>query len=409
MNNQSIQKECIERIINSEEFAGSTTYKSYLTYLVNAKDTGKCLKETTIAIEFFGKTADFNPAEDATVRSHTYTLRKKLETYYLKEGKEDKYRLEIPKGHYEVIFVPVSEDSVSTKSIYTKLAKHKVYFLIITVLCIFIAFLWIQNRSLELILQNYHTIEQSDPIWKDYLKSELPILLVIGDHFFFTDYSDTYENLLAIRDGRINSLEDLENFLSTHPGANLKQADEPYFPYHSIWALPPILSILYSANQKPILRKSSSLSPQILDEYNIIYVGSIKTLYILKHTLSKSHLRFEIAPHKVEYLAPDSTAPQIFHTNLHSAGPNEDLVIVLKLPGPARNTIFIIASYHSLGAPEIANYLTSASKRVEVEQIFHSKYGQIPEYFEILFRVTGIDKTAYNSEILICNKISSEQ
>ncbi len=409
MNSQSIQKECVEKIINSEEFAGSTTYKSYLTYLVNAKDTGKSLKETTIAIEFFGKTADFNPAEDTTVRSHTYTLRKKLETYYLKEGKADKCRLEIPKGHYEVIFVPVSEDSTSTKSILTRLAQHKMYLLLIALLCVFIAFLWMQNRSLELRLQNYHTIEQNDPIWKDYLKSELPILIVIGDHFFFTEYSDIYENLLAIRDGRINSLEDLENFKSTHPGANLKQADEPYFPYHSIWALPPILSALYSTNQKPILRKSSSLSPQILDEYNIIYIGSIKTLYVLKHTLSKSHFRFEIAPHKVKYMTPDSTAPKIFQTNLHSSGPNEDLVLALKLPGPVKNSIFIIASYHSLGAPEIANYLTNPQTRLELEKNFKDKFGTVPQYFELLFRVTGIDKTAYNTELLVYDEIRVEE
>ena len=60
----SLQRECVDKILRSEEFTGSATYKSYLTYLVDAKAAGKSLKENTIAIEFFGKSSDFNPAED---------------------------------------------------------------------------------------------------------------------------------------------------------------------------------------------------------------------------------------------------------------------------------------------------------------------------------------------------------
>jgi len=404
----SLQKECVDKILRSEEFAGSATYKSYLTYLVDAKAAGKSLKETTIAIEFFGKSSNFNPAEDAVVRSHTYTLRKKLETYYLKEGKEDKCRLKIPKGHYEVIFFPASEDAITVKNLFTHFIKNKVYVLIISLLLMTIALLFIQNRSLQENLENYYIIDKDSPIWRDYLQSKIPILIAIGDHFFFTMDSNIYQNLLAVRDGKINSLEDLENFKSEISDKNLRQADEPYFPYHSIWSLPPILSILYFANQKPILRKSSSLSPQILDEYNIIYLGSIKSLYILKHTLLKSHFRFKIAPHRIEYLAPDKDSVQYFSTTLHSDGPNEDLVLALKLPGPLNNSIFIIASYHSLGAPEISNFLINPSTQLNLEKKFQEKCGYMPQYFEILFRVTGIDKTAYNTELLIYEEIPKE-
>ena len=72
------QKKYLEKILNSKEFSGSKIYKSYLTYLIDAANEGKELKETTIAIEVFGKDAGFNPAEDTIVRSHTYNLRKKL-------------------------------------------------------------------------------------------------------------------------------------------------------------------------------------------------------------------------------------------------------------------------------------------------------------------------------------------
>lgn len=406
MNNFVLQKDCVEKILNSQEFAGSSIYKSYVTYLVEAAAEGRELKEATIAIEFFGKDASFNPAEDTIVRSHTYKLRKKLEMYYLKEGKEDKYRLRIPKGHYEVAFVPLAENKFTSENIIEYLKHNKIFFIIIAALCAGIAYLWIHDQNLENRLNRYAIVDKADPIWKDYLQSDLPILIAVGDHFFFNEYTDTYENLLAIRDGKINSIEDLRDFNARHPDRKIQPADEPYFPYHSIWSLPPVLSLLYSVNEKPILRKSSAVSPQMLNEYNIVFVGSIKTLYTLKHIiLTNSHFRFEISPHMVEYIPPDTTSAKSFKTSLHSPGPNEDLVLALKLPGPVGNSIIIIASYHSLGAPEIANYLTNPETRKELEKKFQEKFNNMPQYFELLFRVTGIDKTAYNTELLIYNEI----
>lgn len=401
----SIQKEYINKILNSKEFSSSKIYKSYLTYLLDASKEGKELKETTIALEVFGKHAGFNPAEDTIVRSHTYNLRKKLETYYYSEGKEDKYKLEIPKGHYGVTFVPVSENHFASPNRFATFTQNKYFFILISFLILAIGFLWFRNRT---SLHKYQIIDNNDPIWKDYLQSRLPVLIIVGDHFFFNDLNSRYDQVIAIRDGKVNSMEDLEELRARYPDRNLVPASEPYFPYHSIWSLPPILSLFYSANQTPILRKSSSLSPQMLDEYNMVFLGSIKTLYILKHTLAKSHFRFEISPHKIIYSQQDSTSDKLFETSLHSPGPNDDLVLAMKLPGPKQNSIFIIASFHSLGAPEIAAYLAEADTRQHLEDLFREKFNRVPKYFEVLFRVTGIDKTAYNTEVLIYNELPAE-
>jgi hypothetical protein len=400
---ESTQIKLLEKILNSDEFSHSKIYQTFLTYLVESAQRGKELKETTIAIEVFGKDSSFNPAEDTIVRSHTYTLRKKLESYYFHEGKDEKYRLKIPKGHYEIKFVPVSLNIVHPKILFRLLSK-KYYFIIILTLCGLVLFQLSQNRSIRIKLKDYQIIDKNDPIWKEYLQSDLPILVVLGDHFFFNDYSEKYQSQIGIRHPKVNSVED---FQSLYPNIRIEPSPEPYFPYHSIWSLPPILSILFSVNETPILRKSSDVSPQMLDEYNIIFLGSIKTLYKLKHTLLKSHFQYEIAPHKVIYSPPDSNSVRIFKTSLHSPGPNEDLVLALKLPGPIGNSIFIIASFHSLGVPEITYYLTTPSRRIKLDQLFKERYDKIPQYFEILFRVTGIDKTAYSTEILVCNKIAS--
>ena len=178
-----LQKESIEKILNSEEFSGSHIYKSYLSYLIEAKQQGKSLKESTIAIEFFGKSAEFNPAEDTIVRSHTYNLRKKLETYYLKEGKDDKFRIKIPKGHYEVSIVPASENDLALTRRIKDFIQNKFWIPIILLLLIALAAIVFQNRSLEKKLHQYQIIEPSDAIWNDYLQSKLPVLIAVGANF----------------------------------------------------------------------------------------------------------------------------------------------------------------------------------------------------------------------------------
>ena len=136
-----------------------------------------------------------------------------------------------------------------------------------------------------------------------------PSSLVIGNHFFFNEYIKEYQDTLTCRIPAINSLEE---FMAAYPKAIVNRAPEPYFPYHSIWSIPPILSILYSANKNPILKKSSDINPQMLNEYNIIYLGSIKTLEIMRHTLLESHFSFHITPHIVTFSPPDgSGAPGI--------------------------------------------------------------------------------------------------
>ena len=395
----------LAKILESEEFASSKIYKSYLSYLVKANQEGKNLKEATIAIEFFGKDAHFNPSEDTIVRTHTFALRKKLESYYYHEGREDKMRLVLPKGgHYEVVLMPIA-DTLSPSHQFKSFIKKNVHYLTILSLLALIASMAIYNCHLKQELSDYRIIDLNDPIWRDYLQSSLPILIVAGDHFFYEQRRPEFEDILTIRNPKINSMEEFQAMALNN---TYRAANEPYFPYHSIWSLPPILSILYSAKEEPILRKSSSISPQILNEYNIIFVGSIKTLYILKHTLMESHFDFTISPHSVIYTPKDTSATQIFSTTLHSSGPNDDLVLVVKVPGPKKNSIFIIASFHSLGAPEIARYLTHPVLRTRLDHTFSEKLGYIPDYFELLFRVSGIDKTAYSTELLICEEIPTK-
>jgi len=408
MNNDNSQQKLLEKIQKSQEFSSSSIYGNYLNYLVEASVQGKDLKETTIAIEFLNKDSDFNPSEDTIVRSHTYKLRKKLERYYFTEGKDDKYRFHIPKGHYEIQFSKIDQKSFIPSNSLTLIQKKFLYVLLAVMFGSTI-YLIFENVALKNKINSYKTVPYEDFVWKEIIKSELPTLVAPGDHFIFNMHSDELKKEIGVRDMTINSEENLDNLNISLPGLEAYRSPEPYFPYHSIWTLPPVLSILYSYNKKVIMRKSSIITPQMLDEYNIIFVGSIKTLYTLKHVVSRTHFDFNISPHEILYNDPDSNITKTYTTSLHSSGPNEDLVLALKIRGPVNNSILIVASFHSLGAPEIANYLTNPQQNEELKKLLEADEQHPAQYFEILFKVTGIDKTAYKTEILEYNISGSNE
>src|ERR1700686_4473403 len=58
------------------------------------------VKESLIAVEVFGRPADYDPKRDPVVRAEASRLRARLAEYYQSEGKHDPLIIEIPKGGY---------------------------------------------------------------------------------------------------------------------------------------------------------------------------------------------------------------------------------------------------------------------------------------------------------------------
>ena len=92
----------IEKIANSSLLHGSESLCKLLRYLGrNAVDSpGAHLKEYQIATEVFGRSSDFDPQMDSTVRVQVGRLRQKLHEYYTSEGLEDPILVDLPKGSY---------------------------------------------------------------------------------------------------------------------------------------------------------------------------------------------------------------------------------------------------------------------------------------------------------------------
>ncbi|HUO25641.1 MAG TPA: helix-turn-helix domain-containing protein [Candidatus Aquilonibacter sp.] len=96
----------IERLTNSHSLRGSESLCKLLRYLAehSLAHPPSTVKEYQIATEVFGRSADFDPQADSTVRVQAGRLRIKLAEYYAAEGADDPIMVEVPKGSYVLSF-----------------------------------------------------------------------------------------------------------------------------------------------------------------------------------------------------------------------------------------------------------------------------------------------------------------
>ena len=96
----------IDHIIKSHSLRGSESLCKLLQYLAKQAlyHPDAPVKEYQIATEVYGRSADFDPQSDSTIRVQAGRLRLKLAEYYAGEGAGDPILVKIPKGSYHLTF-----------------------------------------------------------------------------------------------------------------------------------------------------------------------------------------------------------------------------------------------------------------------------------------------------------------
>jgi hypothetical protein len=111
-------REELARVLSSTEFRTSKRSQEFLRYVVEhvLSGQGDLLKERTIGIEVFGRSTDYDPGEDATVRVKAGEVRKRLVLYYSEQGSLDPVRIELPLGAYVPEFHAIDTAPAALKS-----------------------------------------------------------------------------------------------------------------------------------------------------------------------------------------------------------------------------------------------------------------------------------------------------
>jgi len=365
----------LNKVLNSQCLSGSVVLKELFKYMVTKSINGEVPKEMEMLYEVFGNSQ--NQTKEKNIRVYVHNLRKKLDEYYKKEGAKDEIIFTIPKGAYQVIIV--RNKKVILKS---QIAKLSPYLLGLSLVFFLLATLVFSSKDRSLLTSNY--------IWKDIYKSKYPLLIVLGDHYFF-NVKNVFGSMSTTRIAEINSDEDFNKLLKTNPKAtdSFIKSEQTYVSKQVPFGLYNIMSYLSGGPNDINMRYSSNLKWEHLVATNTIYIGSYKTQYILKHIFEKIGITFNAPESKLIYTINDSTLIYDSRNNdflyveyatfLHFKTKDERIVMALMCNSDIGN----IATIKYLSQPENLKKLKTLTSNFQSEN------------FMVVFEVIGENQTDF--------------
>jgi len=120
----------LDRVLQSADFPATPRNRRFLSFIVERTVNGQvggngCVNAHDVATQVFGRPDDFNTMLDPIVRIEAGKLRRDLETYYLKSGRSNPLRIDVPRGGYVPAFSrqePVRENGGVTPAVTGDLA-----------------------------------------------------------------------------------------------------------------------------------------------------------------------------------------------------------------------------------------------------------------------------------------------
>ena len=395
-----------ERIINSGVLGRSKTYGAILRYLVECSVKGDTPKEAAIAIDVLGREADFDVSRDSIVRVHIYHLRNKINLYYSRFGKQEKYRIEIPKGQY-IINTLLNEEKSSNVSLTGKPLNRPSYTP------------WLVGLVVVLLIANLLPLGEDEPAsvgtgspvlgmqpWPAFLDDDLPILLVIGDYYIFGEVDETGNVTRMVREFDINSSADLNRFRTNNPGAgdHYYNLDLSYIPVSIAAAMARIMPVLESKVDRVSVKMMSELETADLAGSHILYLGYLSGVDTLLD-LMFADSGLSIGNTYDELINLETNEYYIGSSGLSGAESFQDYGMVSTFPAPNGNQFLLVAGMRDEGLVNIARQVTSPDSLAELAAELAPAGASS---FEALYEVLGYDKTNFGGELVYTRPLDTK-
>ena len=392
INHHKIQK-YLTRLINSKEFSESERYQDLLKYLVEASIANETPKEVTIAHDVFNKSVDFDSKNNTQVRVYIHNLRKKLDSYYQHEGKDDDLIFEIPKGHYKVVFN-------SCKSEPNRFTKKSIIIVNgFILLLLLLANLVFFNRN-QLNEINYITKDVS--VWSEFLSDETPVLIVIGDYYLYR-IEDLFDNEshFYVRDYTINTDTDLENFVQEIESKSeiVKKTNHTLLGKYAPVAISELTKLLFAHSKEFDIKLSSSFQFQDMEKYNIIFVGTFKSFGIINDLITPLNFSYKVKPNTLYYSVNDTTFSYVSTSSTVDNAYEDDYSMVAKIPISAENAMMVFSSTRDIGCIATVKHLTNPNTLNHFEKE-HNITESTNHFFQSVFKIQGFERNVNSVEIL---------
>jgi hypothetical protein len=395
--------------IQASGVLGEARVRRLFDYLVASSLAGQSPKEIAIAVDVFGKSADFDTGQDALVRVYIHKLRKALEEFYASHASAPAGTLSIPRGEYRLKFIPgaaVAEPEPPRRETLRWQAKRWPKAAVVVAVILAAAasvgwgVVWFRNPDTELDLV------RASPPWSAILKDDRPIMIVVGDYYLIGELDDMMGVKRLIREYTVNSKNDLDNYVLQHPEVADRYMDVGmrYLPIAAAFALRNVMAVLAPADRRITVVKMSDLEPGNLKTADIVYVGYLSGLGMMQD-FAFSGSRFAVGDSYDEIVDKKSHRSYLSQTWGRILGPPppsgtaktyNDYGFFESFRGPGGNPVIVITGTQDAGVQQAAEALTNPEKLKEI-----ARQANLAQPFEALLEVSTIDGVNLSGKLLL--------
>jgi hypothetical protein len=390
--------------IQSSGVLGESRVRRLFDYLLETSLAGQSPKEIAIAMDVFGKSADFDVGNDALVRVYIHKLRKVLDEFYSSPANQAEAIIHFPRGEYRLKVrqkhpvANVGKARRRIKGIHAAIAASSLGAIVLIALAV--GWLRAPHSDLERVRAN--------PIWSAILKDDRPIIIVIGDYYLIGEVDASGEVRRLVREYSVNSKSDLESYVAEHPDAADRYMDVGirYLPISAAAALRDVMVILSPQNRRITVSKISDLEPEKLKSADIVYIGYISGMGMFQD-LTFAGSRFTVGESYDEIIDKSTKHSYVSDVGSQIMDPPKrtgkeqryhDYGMFTKFRGPGGNTVVVISGTRDEGVSQTAEAFTNAQKLDELSQQVNAA---LP--FEVLLDASAFDGVSLSGKPIVAS------
>ncbi len=372
----------IDRVRRSGALGRSVLILRLFDYLAEHASDERSPKESEVAVAVFGRRPDFDPAHDAVARVYVHKLRRRLEAAPAFEGAP--LTLTIPRGEYRLaLAAPVERAKPRRKRLVPALAA-------LALLTLGAPLAWAGGTWLM-----SSNAPAATGLWRGVADSQRPTLIVVGDYYIFGEYREGQQDRM-VREYGVESATDLARAAARQPDRRERYFDLglTYVPVGAAKAIAHVAPLL-GPHARTVT--ASELTPAMIKENNLIYIGYLSGLGPLKEAVF-SGSRFEVGEtydELVDRKTGHRYASQAMEA-IENKGMYEDYGYVGSFAGPAGGRIVIIAGTRDAALSQVAETVTS---REGLSQLAGKAAGA--PAFEALYVIDGLDQLNVDGRLLV--------
>lgn len=385
---------------------GESRVRRLFDYLLATSLAGQSPKEIAIAMDVFGKGADFDVGNDALVRVYIHKLRKALDEFYSSPGPENDPIIHMPRGEYRLRLnskpLPPTDPVDASAKAGRNPARRPLIASASAAAFLIAAFalIWLNRPHSDL------DRVRANPIWSAILQDDRPIMIIIGDYYLIGELDSSLEIRRLVREYSVNSKSDLDSYIAEHPEAADRYMDVGirYLPISAAAALRDVMVILAPENRRITVRKMSDLDAESLKSADIVYIGYLSGMGMFQD-LTFAGSRFAVGESYDEIIDKSTKHSYVSDVGSEITDPPKrsgkeqryhDYGMFTKFCGPGGNPVIVISGTRDEGVSQTADAFTSAQK---LDEISHQVDAALP--IEVLLDVSAFDGVSLTGKPLV--------